>query len=198
MRASQWLLAVATTAATAACVAAGCGGSTSSGGNKVTDSGVADVVAADHVTVMVAAPEAAMEAASDSPPPCASDAQITSIPVPEGSVPGSDASAAACLSCVEMACPNLIMECNAICGCPQAFQMFESCVNAGGNVETCGEMDLLSAGLQLTQLECAIGCVSTCGITLEGGATETGTGEGGSGEGGAEAAADSSSDATGQ
>jgi hypothetical protein len=165
MRASQWLLGLATTAATVACVAAGCGGNTSGGNSN--DSGAADVTT-DHVEAAVpeAAQEAAPEAASDSPPPCASDAQITSIMLPDGSVPGSDASAAACLSCVETDCPNIVMECNAVCGCPQAFETFEQCVNAGGNVMTCGE-GLLTAGLTLTQVECALPCLSTCGVTLD-------------------------------
>jgi hypothetical protein len=187
MRASQWILGLATTAATVACVAAGCGGSTSGGSSN--DSGAPDVTA-DHVEAAVeAAAETGPEAASDSPPPCTSDAQITSIPIPDGSVPGSDASAAVCLGCVETACPNLVMECNAFCGCPAAFDMFEQCIQAGGNVMTCGETDLLGAGLPIQDLTCALGCANACGITLEGG-LEGGGKEGGGGDG--------SSDANGQ
>jgi len=186
MRASQWLLGLATTAATVACVASGCGGNTS-GGNSPTDSGTPDVTA-DHYVAPEAAAEAAQEAAADGPAPCMSDAMITSIPIPDGSVPGSDASAAACITCVETDCPMLIMQCNAICGCPEAFMMFEACVNAGGSVLTCGMNDLLGAGLPVTDLTCAFPCASTCGVTLDGG-TDTGPGE---------AAPDSPSDATGQ
>ena len=185
MRASQWVLGIATTAATIACVASGCGGSTS--GGPATDSGVADVTA-DHVEAAVeAAAETGPEAASDSPPPCTSDAQITTLPSLDGSVPGSDASAAVCISCVETACPMLIMECNAICGCPAAFDMFEQCVEGGGDVMTCGETDLLGAGLPLQDLTCALSCAGTCGISLEAGK-----------EGGGEGGGDGSSDAPGQ
>jgi len=171
MRASQWLLGLATTAATVACVASGCGGSTSAG-PAAKDSGVADV-ASEHVVeaAVEAAPEAAMEAASDA---CASDAQITSIPIPDGSVPGSDASAAVCIECVETACPMLIMECNATCGCPQAFMAFEQCVGTGGAFLTCAESNLGSAGLPLTDFTCAASCATTCGISLEGGGGEGG------------------------
>jgi hypothetical protein len=85
----------------------------------------------------------------------------------------------------------LIAECNMTCGCPQAFEEFESCVAVGGSVLTCGEMDLIGAGLPITDLTCATGCVSACGVMLptEGGAGETGAGDGGG---------DSPSDATGQ
>ncbi|HEY3818882.1 MAG TPA: hypothetical protein VGL81_17040 [Polyangiaceae bacterium] len=130
-------------------------------------------------------PEAAMEAA-----PCVPDAQITSIPVPDGSVNGTDASAAVCVACVQTNCPMLISECNMTCGCPQAFEAFEACVGAGGSVITCGETDLLGAGLPITDLTCASACVSACGVMLP---SEGGT-EGGGGEGGI----DAPSDATGQ
>jgi hypothetical protein len=186
MRASQWLLGLATTAATVACVASGCGGSTS--GGNASDSGAADVTT-DHVEA--AAPEAAAEAAQEAAPTsdaCASDAQITTLPAIDGSVPGSDASAAVCLSCVETACPMLIAECNAVCGCPAAFTMFEQCVEGGGAVMTCAETDLLGAGLPLQDLTCALGCANECGVTLEAGPKE----------GGGEGSADSASDATGQ
>jgi hypothetical protein len=168
-------------------VASGCGGSTS--GGNASDSGAADVTT-DHVEA--AAPEAAAEAAPEAAQTsdaCASDAQITSLPTVDGSVPGSDASAAACLSCVEMDCPNLVPECNAICGCPAAFLMFEQCVNGGGSVTTCAESDLLGVpGLSLTDLACAFPCANECGVTLEAGPKE----------GGGEGSADSASDATGQ
>ncbi len=184
MRASQWILGLATTAATVACVASGCGGSTS--GGPVADSGPADVTT-DHVeaAAMEAAPEAAQEAAAEAG--CASDAQITSIPIPDGSVPGSDASAAVCLECVETACPMLIAECNATCGCPQAFIAFEQCVGTGGSFLTCAESNLASAGLPLTDFTCAASCASTCGVSLDGGK-----------EGGGEGGGDGASDAPGQ
>jgi len=177
MRASQWILGLATTAATVACVTSGCGGSTS--GGPATDSGAPDVTA-DHAieaAVEAAAEAAAPEAAADA---CPSDAQITSIPIPDGSVPGSDASAAVCLECVETACPMLIAECNATCGCPQAFTTFEQCVATGGSFLTCAETDLLGTGLPETDFTCAAGCISTCGVTLptEGGANEGGEGGG--------------------
>src|SRR5271165_6635114 len=134
MRASQWVLGLATASAMVAAIAVGCGGSTN--GGNATDSGALDVTT-DH------APEAAQEAAPEPTPEagpdvCTSDAMISSINV-DGSVPGSDASASACVACVESACPMLIAECNAICGCPDAFLAFEQCLGAGGSVITCGQ-----------------------------------------------------------
>src|ERR1700722_3726173 len=117
MRASRWLLGLATTAAVASAAAAGCGGSSTSG---TADSGT-PVDATTDVGV-----EAAVEASSEGAPAdalpdvCTSDAMITSISAPDGSIPGTDASAQVCLECVQSACPNLVMQCNAICGCPAA------------------------------------------------------------------------------
>jgi hypothetical protein len=180
---------LATAAATVAGVMSGCGGSTSGGSSN--DSGVADVSTVDHVeaAVMEAGPEAASEASMDAA--CVNDVMITSIPIPDGSVPGTDASTAVCLGCVETACPMLISECNATCGCPEDFIMFESCINGGGAITTCGA-SLLNA-LPLSDLTCAFGCASACGVSLEGGAQDGGDG-GGNGEGGG----DGASDATGQ
>ncbi len=172
MRASQWLLGLATTAATVACVASGCGGSTS--GGAAPDSGAADVTT-DHVeaSVMEAAPEAAQEASVDAA--CMNDVIITSIPIPDGSVPGSDASAATCLQCVETDCPNLITQCNATCGCPQAFIAFEQCVGTtDAGLVACAELDLLGAGLSAGDFLCAGPCANTCGVTLDGGKAESG------------------------
>jgi hypothetical protein len=174
---------LATASTIVAGVAVGCGGS--SGGNP-TDSGAADVTT-DHVAeaAMEAAPEAAAEAGPDV---CTSDAMITGFPMFDGSIPGSDASASACLGCLQSACPMIISECNAICGCPDAFLAFEACIQGGGSALTCGETDLLGAGLPVTDLACAAACTNQCGVMLpmEGGA------EGGN-DGG-----DASTDATGQ
>jgi hypothetical protein len=160
MRASQWLLGLATTTAVMAAVASGCGGSASSGNSN--DSGAQDVTT-DHVEAAV---EAAAEAAPEAGPDvCTSDAMIMGFPTYDGSIPGSDASASACLGCVMAACPQLPAECNMICGCPDAFLMFESCINGGGSLEDCGP-DLLSAGLPMTDFYCAVGCASTCGFTI--------------------------------
>jgi hypothetical protein len=162
MRASQWLLGLATTTAVMAAVASGCGGSASSGNSN--DSGAQDVTT-DHVEAAVeAAAEAGPEAASDA---CMSDAMLSGFPVYDGSIPGSDASAAVCLQCVEMACPNLPAECNAICGCPAQFLTFEACINGGGSLLDCGP-DLEMTGLTETDVACAAACATTCGFTFGG------------------------------
>jgi hypothetical protein len=179
MRASQWLLGLATSTAVIAAVATGCGGSASSGGGG--NDAAAQDVTTDHVEAAVeAAAEAAPEAMSDA---CPSDAMIMGFPMYDGAIPGSDASAAACLSCVEQACPQLPAECNAICGCPTAFLAFESCINGGGSVTTCGEDNLLGAGLPIQDFACAYACENTCGFTppAEGG---TDGGDGSMGEAG--------------
>ena len=187
MRASQWLLGLATTSAIVASIASGCGGSSNSGGSN--DSGTADVTTD---VVEAAAKEAATDAAADviSDAPCVPDVQITSIPVPEGGVPGSDASAAVCLSCVMAACPMLISQCNATCGCPEAFITFEGCLAAGGSLLSCAQALGAAAGLPLTDFACAASCANSCGVTLP---TDGGN------DGATDSATDTgSSDATGQ
>jgi len=163
MRASQWLLGLATTSAIVASIASGCGGSSNSGGPS--DSGTADVTT-DHVEA--AAQEAAPPDTSGdvTDAACVPDVQITSIPVPEGGVPGSDASAAVCLSCVMTACPMLISQCNATCGCPEAFITFEGCVAAGGSLLSCAQALATTAGLPLQDFTCAASCANSCGVTL--------------------------------
>jgi hypothetical protein len=188
MRASQWVLGLATASAMVAAIAVGCGGSTS--GGNATDSGPGDVTT-DHV-VAEAAAEAAVEAAVEAGPDvCTSDAMITALPTYDGSIPGSDASASVCISCVETACPNIVSECNAICGCPAAFIAFQQCVEGGGSFLSCGESDLLAAGLPMGDIDCAVSCISECGLAQP----ESGTGESGST---VNDAGDASSDATGQ
>jgi len=174
MRASQLLLALATTTALMAAVASGCGGSASSGNSN--DASAQDVTT-DHVEAAV---EAAAEAAPEAGPDvCASDAMLNGFPTYDGSIPGSDASASACLQCVETACPMLPAECNAICGCPDAFLAFEMCVNGGGSLTTCGT-DLLGAGLPMQDFYCGIACASTCGFNIGGDAGDGGDGGDGS------------------
>jgi len=79
---------------------------------------------------------------------CLSDASIQSL---------GGMTAGACVSCVLAACPSLEPECNAICGCPAAFIGFESCLNAGGSLISCGNA-LIASGLPLSDLSCSVTC----------------------------------------
>jgi hypothetical protein len=181
MRASHWLLGLATSSTIVAAVASGCGGNSTS---NPTDSGSTQDVTTE------AAKEAAAEAAPDvaaEAAPCVPDAMIGNVTIPDS---GADSGTAACLSCVLNACGStLIPECNMICGCPQAFTAFEQCVADGGATLTCATTDLANAGIPLTSLSCALACASTCGVVLPGGdagdaATETGPAPTDGGDGG--------------
>lgn len=177
MRASQWLLGLATTSAIVGAVAAGCGGSTNSG-TPVKEAG--PDVTAD--VAKEAAPEAAAEtgpadAASEA---CAFDGEVAWPPITDAAFGDTGINEGTCLACVEGACPDLISQCNASCACKEAFGQFESCFAAGGSLETCGAELATGGGLSFTDLECALPCASTCGIS---------TSEGGS-DGGGDASSD--------
>ena len=175
MRASQWLLGLATASAIVGAVASGCGGSTNNN-NGSTDA--ATDVTTDHFEA--AAPEAAPEAAPQdaAAEACPVDADVTWPTVPDASLGDSGSTTGACLACVQAACPDLLSECNALCSCKEAFGTFETCVAAGTSITTCGA-DLVSSGLPLTDCTCAVSCANTCGVTLPG---DGGDGGGDSGD----------------
>jgi hypothetical protein len=177
MRASQVLLGLATASAVVAAIATGCGGSSS--GNTETDSGTdaTNDVAHEAAPVEAAAETGPSDAASEA---CAVDADLSTIPVPDASLGDSGQTAAGCVTCVEAACPNLISQCNASCTCKTAFVTFEGCVAAGGSLTSCGLALAQSAGLSITDVACAAGCATPCGVTLPGG---DGGHEGGGGDG---------------
>lgn len=177
MRASQWVLGLATASAMVAAIAVGCGGSTS--GGNATDSGVADVTTEKAVEAAV---EAASEAGVDAPPEaCTSDVNITDLPIPDASIGETGATVAGCVSCVETACPSLPAVCDMTCGCPAAFIGFEQCLGAGGSILTCAGGLAEGAGIPLTSLACAAACSPQCGLgTVIGG--EGGVVEGGGGD----------------
>jgi hypothetical protein len=192
MRASQWLLGLATTSAIVAAVASGCGGSTNSGGP--TDSGTSDVTA-DHTEA------AAAEAAADTSPPqdtgsdaCAIDASLTSIP--DAAIGDAGATTEGCFSCIEANCGSDLAACNADCTCKTDVATLIGCIASGASAVTCGSGVLGGNDTAATALlECIAGpllggsgpgCLTQCGFTLpsDGGGKEGGEGGGGEGGGG--------------
>ncbi|HEY8038577.1 MAG TPA: hypothetical protein VIF15_02235 [Polyangiaceae bacterium] len=183
MRASQWLLGLATASTILGAVASGCGGSSTD--NGPTDSGsdvTLDVVSEPAV-------EAAAEASDAPDEACAVDADISTLPVPDASIGDSGKPVSGCVDCVKNACPNLIPKCNASCACKTAFVAFEACVGQGQSLLTCGGALVNAGGLTIADVTCAAACTGPCGVTLpsEGGSEG---GEGGGGDGGGDGAAD--------
>jgi hypothetical protein len=185
MRASQWVLGLATASAIVAAIASGCGGSST--GSTSTDSGTdaTNDVAHEAAPVDAAPPDTGpSDAASEA---CAVDADLSTIPVPDASLGDAGQTAAGCVTCVQAACPNLVSQCNASCACKTAFVAFEACVASGTSLQTCAVALASSAGLPITDFACAVGCATPCGVALP-------AGDGGGNEGGQ----DGASDATGQ
>ena len=195
MRASRFLLSLATTACVFGAIAAGCGGSTNNSSSPG-DSGSGSDVTME--AAMEAAPEAAKEAAPEAAPEaaaeaesdaCTPDADITKLMVPDAAFGDAGATAATCLSCFETACPQIIAACNANCTCVSGFETFGQCLGQGKSLITCGSAFAGNSGGIVTnplmQLACAIGCAtpSICGVSIPTGGDSGMMGDGSSGDG---------------
>ncbi len=199
MRASRFLLSLATTACVFGAIAAGCGGSTNNSSSPG-DSGSGSDVTME--AAMEAAPEAAKEAAPEAAPEaaaeaesdaCVPDADITKIAVPDASFGDAGATAATCVACFEAACGkgpnNIIDQCNANCACVAGFEGLTQCLAQGKSLLTCGGMFAGASGGIITnpimQLSCAFGCAvpSICGVSLPTGGDSGMMGDGSSGDG---------------
>jgi len=182
MRATRWLLGLSTSFTVVACVASGCGGGTSS--NPPVDSGTVADVTTDVVveaTVEAAAEAAAPEAAVDAA--CVPDANLSSLTIPDASFGDSGVNVPACLSCFESSCPTIVATCDQSCVCVSAVQTFASCIGTpGSSLLTCAEGLMSIPGVTITQLACALGCETVCGVMLptpDGGMkTDSSTGDG--------------------
>jgi hypothetical protein len=190
MRASQWLLGLATSFAIVATVASGCGGSTN--GTTPLDSGAPDVTT-DHVAE-AATPEAASEAApqdtgSDA---CAIDASLSDIP--DAAIGDAGATTETCFSCIQTNCGSELTACNADCTCKTDVATLITCIASGAGAETCGAGVLGGNDTAATALlECIAGpllggsgpgCLTQCGFTLPGDGGGHEGGEAGTAEGG--------------
>jgi hypothetical protein len=201
MRASRWLLGLATTLATAGAVVSGCGGSTSGGNNNTAkdSGGAADVTAADVVDS--GKPDVSEAAAvdvvvQDTAPACSIDANITSLNIPDAQIGDSSASTDGCYSCIQTTCPSQLSACNADCTCNNDVGTLLTCIGSGTSVITCGT-PIISGGASdtagLLLISCVAGsafpggsgpgCLAACGYSVATG-PEGGPGDGG--DGGAE------------
>ncbi len=171
MRAARLFLGVSASFAVIASVASGCGGSTNN--NPPADSGTTEDVTMEAAPMMEAAVEAAAEAAAPEAAvdaACVPDANLSSIAIPDAGLADSGINVGECLSCFETACPNIVMTCNQSCACISAVQGFGACLSApGGSLEGCAATLTTIPGVSITDLACALGCATICGVTLPGG-----------------------------
>jgi hypothetical protein len=188
MKATRWLLGLATGSAIVAAVASGCGGGTN-GAAPIVEGGADapdDVTMVDHVEAAVEAAPADAAPKSDA---CVPDANINMLPVPDASLNDSGATAAACVACVQQNCGTLITQCNASCACVDAFEQFELCIGEPTmSLLGCAEQDFANIpGISVTSFICAAGCTTPCGVNMmmtpdSGKSDGSSTSEGGSGE----------------
>jgi hypothetical protein len=174
MKATRWLLGLATGSAVVAAVASGCGGGTN-GAAPIVEGGTdgpEDVTMVDHVEAAVeAAPADAAPDVKDAAPKsdaCVPDANINMLPVPDASLNDSGATAAACVACVQQNCGTLIKQCNESCACVDAFEQFELCIGEPGqSLEQCALEDFQGIpGISITSFACALGCETPCGVNM--------------------------------
>ncbi len=178
MRASQWLLGLATTSAILGAVAAGCGGSPTSG-TPVKEAGA-------DVSADVAQEAATPEAATDSGAACDVTANLTSLAVPDASIGDSGASTDGCYACIQSTCSTQLSACNADCTCKTDVVTLLECLGTGGSVISCGETLYATSGSDtaaIALLTClagpalggsGAGCLTPCGYSLaEGGVLPT-------------------------
>lgn len=190
MRSNHFWIGMASTVSVACAIFAGCSSSSSSDDTAPpVDSGVDStaVDAAPDVKPDTAIVDSAAEA-------CPVDANLSTLPVPDASLGDAGATAAGCVACVKVACPNLLPKCQMTCGCVEAFVMFESCVGNGGQLISCAEPLLTGdTGLMQNDVLCAADCLPECGQgTLPGdGGTDGGDGAAADGD-------DGSTDAAGE
>ena len=102
------------------------------------------------------------DASDEAVEPCTIDADISSIQ-PDAA---ADSAAAECLTCFKSACPSLIQQCNPSCACKEAYIAFESCVEQGSSLLTCGQIFSAASGLPVSDFTCSVACSNSCGVTL--------------------------------
>lgn len=167
MRAMRIFLGFATSAALAGAFAAGCGSSSSPA--TPVDSGTMQDVTMEAMPQMEAAPpEAGPDVVEAGPDVCVPDASLSSLQVPDASLNDSGATAAGCVACLGVACPALVAQCNQSCACVAAIQQFGTCIAGGGTFQSCAISDLANIGTTGVDasVTCAIGCATSCGVTL--------------------------------
>lgn len=121
----------------------------------------------DDAAADTTAPDVQKEAAADTGPkdsgpgPCAVDADLNNLQVPDATIDGG-VNPAACYGCIKTACPQVIAKCNVDCACKTTLADFPNCIAMGNGLLTC------AGGLDpqyLTDLAaCGFGCVGVCGV----------------------------------
>jgi len=173
------LVAVATCSVTGLLVA--CGGTaddtvTPDAGNDVTVDAPKDLGAPDVVDA--------------GPAPCQSDADLFTIPIPDGSLGDSGGTVPACGNCLKTSCKTDISDCNQVCDCKDAVIGLYDCLAKGKPLQTCGLQNFLGASQDTQNIGLSlVGCASSkckleCGLSdagipnLDGGSKDASDGGG--------------------
>ncbi|HEX7603712.1 MAG TPA: hypothetical protein VF316_18970, partial [Polyangiaceae bacterium] len=153
------LLAVATCSVTGLLVA--CGGSADDtappdAGNDVTVDAPKDV-----------APDVVVDAG---PAPCDTDADLFTMPLPDGSIGDSGGTVPACGTCLKTSCQSDISDCNKLCECKGDVVALYNCLAQGKALQTCGIQNFIGASPETQNIGISlVGCASSkckveCGL----------------------------------
>lgn len=154
------LLAVASCSVTGLLVA--CGGTAD---DTVTPDAGSDVTV--DAPKDLGAPDVVVDAG---PPPCATDADLFTISVPDANIGDTGVSVQACATCLKTSCKSDITDCNAVCECKDAIISVYDCLGKGKALQTCGIQNFLGAGQETQNIGVSIlGCASSkckdeCGL----------------------------------
>jgi len=153
------LLAVATCSVTGLLVA--CGGSADDtappdAGTDVTVDAPKDV-----------APDVVVDAG---PAPCLTDADLFTMPIPDGNIGDSGGSVPACGTCLKTSCQSDISDCNKVCECKDDVVALYNCLAQGKALQTCGIQNFIGASPETQNIGISlVGCASSkckteCGL----------------------------------
>ena len=134
-----------------------------------------------------AAKDAAPDVVDAGPIPCATDADLFTVAIPDGNIGDSGVSVQACGTCLKTSCKTDISDCNKICDCKDAVIGLYDCLSKGKGLQTCGIQNFLGASqdtqnIGLSLVGCASSkCKDACGLGDGGFLTDSGAQDAGGG-----------------
>jgi len=162
MRARHVLLLLAVSTCSIAGLLAACGGTAD---DTVTPDAGADVTVDAPKDV---APDVVVDAG---PAPCLTDADLFTMPLPDGNIGDSGGTVPACGTCLKTSCQTDISDCNKVCDCKDAVVGLYDCLSKGKPLQTCGIQNFLGASQETQNIGFSlVGCASSkckteCGLT---------------------------------
>jgi hypothetical protein len=121
------------------------------------------------------------------PPPCATDADLFTVAIPDGNIADSGVSVQVCGTCLKTSCKSDISDCNKVCDCKDAVIGLYDCLSKGKGLQACGLQNFLGASQETQNIGLSlVGCASSsckdeCGLGDGGFLTDSGLKDSGGG-----------------